>query len=281
MDQLLNMRELVQAYEEIAVTRMQKSRTSVLKTRDFLGGLTEIFQEVKASYQKEIRELMRKRRIKDRSKISLIKRNGKAAAVLLSSHTGLYGSIVKKTYNLFIDFVKKTNSDAVLVGRLGKVYFQNENPDIKYRYIDFPDNKVEQSILLNLIKELLEYEKIIVFFGEFQNIVSQTPVMLDIYGNESLTSAEVEKKPTIKYFFEPSLENLMIFFESEIFTAIFEQTIQESNLAKFASRILNLDAATENISLRLSKVQLENRLLKHRLFNRKQQSSLSSISLWS
>ena len=37
----------------------------------------------------------------------------------------------------------------------------------------------------------------------------------------------------IKYFFEPSLEKVISFFEKEIIAAIFEQEVYESLLAKF------------------------------------------------
>ena len=49
----------------------------------------------------------------------------------------------------------------------------------------------------------------------------------------------------------------MEFFEAEIFASLFEQTIFESQLAKFASRMTSLELRVENIRDILKKINLE------------------------
>ena len=89
------------------------------------------------------------------------------------------------------------------------------------------------------------------------------------------------KGPKVKYFFEPSLEKIMAFFEAEIFSSIFEQTIFESQLAKFASRMTSLEIRVEKIKELLKQIDIEKQKVKHRIMNKKQLDVLSSISLWS
>lgn len=283
---LINLHGLVDAYEEIAAMRMRKMRSSVLTTRSFMAGVEEVFQEVKLSYRSELLGLMRKKKIKDVSRLSVIKRNGKTAAVLLSANTGLYGDIVRKTFTTFASYVSKNDCEIAIVGRLGRNLFQAVFPTRKFQYFAMPDGHVDAQIVTQIATLLIAFEKIFVFYGQFENIAMQKPTMLDVYGSALQNQASEEqvqggdKSVASKYFFEPSLEEIVHFFESELFASIFEQATFESHLAKFASRMFNLDLATENIGKRLRAVELGIRRIKHRTENSKQLSSLSGMSLW-
>lgn len=275
---LVTVKELVEAYEEIAATRMRRIRGAVLQRRDFLSGLTQIFQEVKTSYKNEILALMKRKKMKDTKKLSLIKRNGKTVAILLAANTGLYGDIVKKTYFLFNKYIKSTECDIVIIGRLGKSLFEEDKLGKQFTYYDFPDSGADNELLRKLMELVIQYEKILVFYGKFQNIVYQYPTMFDLYGSEETFT--FTESSSLKYFFEPDLEKVMNFFEAQMFASIFEQTVRESDLAKFAARMFTLDKATENVKSRLKKVELERRIFQHRMLNKKQLDSLSGMSLW-
>lgn len=282
---LSTLKELVEAYEEIAAMRMRRIRSTVLRARDFLEGLTTIFQEVKSSYKKQILALMKEKKIKNTSKLSVVKRNGKTVCILLSSNTGLYGDIVKKTFLLFNDYVNKNQADIILIGRLGKLLFEQQNKNKKFNYYEFPDSGIDKDSLVKLIENVVEYERILVFYGKFKNIVYQDATMLDIYGDPSLTD-EPEKDDNktgtnqVAYFFEPTLEEVLKFFEGQMFGSIFEQSVSESDLAKYAARMFTLDKATENIRVRFKRVEFQRRLIHHRSMNKKQLESLSGLTLW-
>ena len=48
------LKNIIETYEEIAAARMRKNRSSILNYRDFVEGLTTMFQEVKATYRHEV-----------------------------------------------------------------------------------------------------------------------------------------------------------------------------------------------------------------------------------
>ena len=278
IDNLSGLKGMVETYEEIAASRIKRTRESVLKSRYFMEDLNFIFSEVKASYRKEIQALMKKNK-KSNEKLSFFVRNGKTLNVLISANTGLYGGLVKGTYDLFINETKKADADVAIIGKQGLAYFLNEKLNRKYVYFDFPDNGVNDEVLKQIITTLISYEKVVVFFGKFQSIVTQNPTMTDISGN--IESSEGAEEVSTKYFFEPSLERILAFFEQEIFSSIFEQTVKESQLAKFAARIVNLDSSSENIKKRLNQMLYEKNKLVHRENNKKQLQVFSSIRLWS
>ena len=189
----------------------------------------------------------------------------------------MFGSIVKQTYKLFLEEAKKETSDIVIIGRLGNSLFKNEKVKTAVQYFDFPDNTVDPEALQKIVEYLLVYDKIIAYYGQFQNVVSQKAVATGISGD---VPEQDENQPVVKYLFEPSLETILNFFENEIIASIFEQTVSESQLAKFASRMITLDSASENIQTNIKRTSFLQQKLKHRLLNTKQLNTLSGMSLW-
>ena len=277
IDFLNTLQTILETYEEIAATRMARIRTSVLGSRDFLLEINAIFQQVKSSYQAAIERLLKKKKIKDASKLTFVKRNGKTLYIFVSANTGLYGDIIKKTYDVFIDNLKKTPGDVVIMGKLGVEIFKADKVSIPYTYFDFPDNKIDNSILKKITEHIIQYEKVLVFYEQFNTVISQSPIVTNISGDP----LPWEKGGLqAKYFFEPSLQKIMEFFEKEIFGSIFQQTIFESELAKFAARMVSLDYASTNTKDRLKQVVLAKNRIKHQEDNKKQLEKFASMRLW-
>ncbi|MBI2613496.1 MAG: F0F1 ATP synthase subunit gamma [Candidatus Levybacteria bacterium] len=277
IDFLNTLRTILETYEEIAATRMARIRTSVLGSRDFLLEINAIFQQVKSSYRAQIEILMKKKKIKDPTKLTFVKRNGRTLYVFVSANTGLYGDIIKKTYDVFIDNLKKTPGDVAIIGKLGVEIYKADKVTLPYTYFDFPDNKIDNAILQKIIQHIIQYEKVLVFYEQFNTVINQSPIVTNISGDP----LPWEKGgPEAKYFFEPSLEKIMEFFEKEIFGSIFQQTIFESELAKFAARMVSLDYATDNTKLRLKQVTLQKNRIKHQEENKRQLEKFASMKLW-
>lgn len=274
---LLTLKTIMETYEEIAASRMQNIRNSVLQSRSFVLDLNNIFQEVKSSYKKNLVALMKKKKIKDPLKLSFINRNGKTLFVFLSSNTGLYGDIIRRTFTLFAKQFRQEKADAAIIGRIGYQQFSQEFTKVPFTYFDLPDNKIDSVSLAKIISFLIQYDKIVVFYGQFRNVVLQEPLMLNISG-DLLPSAE--QNTQIKYFFEPTLEKILEFFEKEIFSSIFQQIVLEAQLAKFAARMVALDEATGNIRNKLKETIFQQERIRHQARNKKQIETLASISLW-
>jgi len=274
---LNTLQTILETYEEIAATRMSRIRTSVLGSRDFLLEINAIFQQVKGSYKARIELLMRKKKIKDPTKLTFVKRNGKTLYIFVSANTGLYGDIIKKTYDVFIDNLRKTPGDVVIMGKLGVEIYKADKVSIPYTYFDFPDNKIDNGILKKITEHIIQYEKVLVFYEQFNTIISQPPIVTNISGDP----LPWEKGGSqARYFFEPSLEKIMEFFEKEIFGSIFQQTIFESELAKFAARMVSLDHAADNTKDRLKQVILAKNRIKHQEDNKRQLEKFASMKLW-
>jgi ATP synthase F1 gamma subunit len=267
---------LVRAYGEIAAIRMRKTRNSVLANRGFLDQLNGVFEDVRASYAQEVAALAK--RAKRPAQVTFLAHNGKTVSVFISANTGLYGEIVQSTLRLFIEEVKQNISEVTVVGRHGLSLFLAEEPNRPYSYFDLPDDRVESSDLEELIKHIVQYSEIHVFYGKFQSVITQRPEKLEVSAEISLTTPS-RQKPR-HYLFEPSLEGVLRFFETEIFATNFEQVIRESQLAKFASRVLAMDRADQNTKEEIKRLFFDKNRLKHRAINKKLLNAISSVVAW-
>src|SRR5256885_7147199 len=126
LEALNSLKDLAESYEEIAVVKMQKIRDSVLKTRDFLADISDVFVDLKSSYNREVKDLMAKIKAGDHGILPILQKKNKTLLVYLSSNGGLYGAVTQKTYKLFMEELAKIEpdkSDIVVIGNAGRLMF--------------------------------------------------------------------------------------------------------------------------------------------------------------
>lgn len=269
---------VMNSYEEIAAMRMRRVKKSVLDTREFLEGLNDSFRKVSYAYNKYLEELKGKKEVKTH----VLNTNGKTVLILLSSNTGLYGSVIADTFKLFREEIRKvgSNTDIIIVGRLGKKMYDETNLPKNYRYFDYSDKGVDEVNLRFILSTILEYSVIVVYHGMFKSILNQTGTKTFVTGKASEIEQKYEMSEQVNFLFEPSIEVIAEYFEKEILSVIFEQVVFESSFSKFASRMISLYQATQNINNKIMLAEFALRKYKHRLLNSKQQTTLSSMSLW-
>ena len=280
IESLQDLKILVETYEDIAAIRMQQIRSSVLTNRVFVDGIRGIYSEVQFSYKKAIEKLLNQKGTK---KEYIKPDNGKEIALLISSDTGLYGSIIPEVIRRFEEFVlKNPHTDLAVVGKVGKTLLETKYSERSFKFYEIKDitKEGESDQIRNMLLEIVGYEKIVVFHGKYETLIRQNAVMTDISTGEIQEGQEKISKKNNRYLFEPSLKKIVTYFEEEIFASLIEQSFYESELAKYASRIIALSDATENIKNTLSNERKAKKRILHRIQNQKQQETLSSISLW-
>lgn len=267
---------LVQTYQEHAIEQINFARSSVLTSREFAQQLQEVFVNVKTSYASFIQTILER----DKKKNFGENKNGKEALVLITSNNKLYGDIIPKIDELFLNNLQKSKADIVLIGRRGKDFLEQMGVDRAYQYFDVPDDHFTIELLKPVITYLLPYNKVTVFHGQFINILSQDAISDNVSGD---TLGEEQKKPTQEkqdFLFEPSLEAVLAFFENQIFSVLFNQSMHEAQLARYASRIKAMETAHNNLEERLKVLKQQARRLRAMQINKKQLQLLAGKSLW-
>lgn len=274
--QVESLKVLTDIYGEIASIRMKKTRNFVLKNREFLQSINSIFKDALAVYASRLSRLVRAGKIKKGGRVTFLAHNGKTVAVFISANTGFYGEIVQRTFKRLIKDIKdQEDVEITVIGRLGRLLFLEKMPQRPHTYFDLPDYGIDQEKLSEIIKHLVAYEEIRLYYGKYQSVVTQKPTM-NLISAGTMVSENVAR-PEVEFIFEPTVEKILMFFETEIFASLFDQSVRESQLSKFASRILAMDRASVTIKERIDYLNLEELKLSHRISDRKQLNSLSSV----
>lgn len=277
-----SMKMLTTAYQEHALEQINIARYSVLASRDFAIELTTIFSNVRTSYENLLSSLVEKDK-KQLAELRKRMKNGKEVLVLVSANNKLYGELIPKICRLFMEHAEKSNSDLVIIGRDGKNFVQAHGLKRPYQYFEIPDTNINHESLKPLLGYLLPYASVLLFCGKFNNVVSQEAIAASITGDQPAgedTRSNEEKKKDDSFLFEPSIEYVMDFFESQIFSIILSQTISEAQLARFGSRIQAMESAQNNMQRLLEILLKKERRLKSIEIGKKQLQLFAGKALW-
>lgn len=283
MNNLAYIHRVMETYESVAATYMHRTKQSIVESRSFYEGLRSISDDVSSAYQQEQTEERPRHlflRIAFWKKFAGRMRRQREAAVWLSANTGLYGDIIQKTFHAFIRHISSVKSDIIIVGKRGKLLFDERMPRVQYIYHDLPDNLISIEDLAVLIDVLSRYQRIRIFYGKFESFISQMPISTVVGETAQAPYEQAQKsadiQPITQYLFEPSLEEIAHFFETEIMASLLQQITEESRLAKLAARMFQLDTATEHIARTLGVIAFERQRLLHQLENKKQLEVVTS-----
>lgn len=267
------LRLITQAYEEISVMRMQRIRDLVLNTRLFLGDLFKVYVDVKVNYKES---LMKKLIREDDAMKAMRERNGKTAVVFISTNTKLNGEIIQKVFREFFDYVQSHEVDIFIVGRMGKQLYDQRTTNKTYKYFDLEENYINSTSLHNLVLELLAYKQVDAFYGKFESLLNQIPTEANLTGDQPEEKQAENQKATL-YMFEPSVVKILEFFETQIFSSLVKQSVNESELARYASRIRAMEEAGQNIDKSMKQLSSQMTKIKRLVGNKKQLEIMSRV----
>lgn len=260
-----SLKDITSAYQTLSNMRMNQIQDEVLNTRNFLEGVAKIYNHAKSAYFSASKE-----NIDEAStSISFLRKNEKKVVVYLSANERFYGTLLLDTWREVQNYLGINNgeTDLVVAGEIGRGLIKNQSSasGIEH-YFRLDDENPSPEEIKRIFNFINDYEEIIVFHGRFQTPLRQDPVKTNVSGGVSFEQ-EIE---TREYLFEPSPEEILKFFENEIREALFKQSVLEHQLARFASRMIAMDQATQNADEKIEKLKYKANRLKNQAENKKQ-----------
>lgn len=275
MEIVNSFRDLVQIYGEIASIRMIKIRENVLKNRNYIFSITQIFYDALASYLRQTSKGSKVQSVIRNNRITFLSHNGKMVFVFVSANTGFYGDVILSTFNKFKESLKSENAEVTIIGKSGRRLFRGAFPTVPYTYFELPDYGSDKNKLLAIINHLVKYDEVRVYYSAYDTILNQRPTVSNLTAGATLLQKAEKQKD--EYIFEPNSEEILKFFEKEVFGSFFDQTIKESQLSKLSGRILAMDRASMSINTKLKEINFDYLKAKHRMMNKKQENLLSQL----
>jgi F0F1-type ATP synthase gamma subunit len=272
------LKELVEISQEVSVLNMQRVRTSILAARKYMEGIMDIFSDIRQARQKHIQEILNK----GKSPRTLLSTGRKKAVCILLSPSGKFsGPLVKQVFQEYEAYLATHPTDVVVVGEAGrKLVQQYLGPRTQFEYFSINLERQSHEQLEKLLAHILKYENITLFAGKFENLAVQHPAAFNISGYASLKTQQSARTEKRAFLFEPALEHIVSFFDAQVTTTLFRQTLDESKLANLGSRILALENSLSGINHEVTLLDRKLRRVHRRLENRKQSNRISGMSMW-
>jgi len=266
-----DVRSMVEVYQEVAAMRMQKVKDSILESRQYYESLVVLVREVRPWLH-----------ISTTSQSQKTTSNQTKTALFFSANTGLYGDIIQKACREFLSYIDKEHAEAAVVGLAGKRMVESSRKGLSVAYFPCDDAHPTKEQIFAIVSYAMQFGHTEVFHGRFINLISQVPYRSTLSGDTEVDRAVGSdwQKTSLSYLFEPTTKEITSVVEGEILGSVVEQILHESNFSKFASRMMHLDHAIQNIDERLMGIEIEGRRIGRRLENKKQRARLAGRALW-
>ncbi len=218
------LKDLTNVFESLASTQVAKMKGKVLESQDFFGLLWERYTSLRIDP---------KRRLTNREGVG---NNGRNAIILISAEAGLSGDLDARVIETMQSENDLSKTDIVVLGSHGASQLTQRG--LKYsRFFKLPesDDFIDVS---PVIKAVLPYERIRVYYEEYVSLGSQIVKSIDLVSRIADMSDKYEAGTMTDYdtIFEPSLEEIAEQMEETMMRIALSQTILQSALAQAASR---------------------------------------------
>lgn len=230
IDQLLeegsSLKQIAQAYSEIANQKLNKIRSEAERNRLFFDEISKVYALV--------------RTIANKKGITVTKPK-KRVCVIQTSNFHFYGSINSSLIEFFISQTKGLEADRVVLGKTGIEYFQSSGIFPNFTPMIFKDDQPSPNELNAFVDVVKGYTQILIFYSRLKSLLVQIPAVTDI--TESSQKVPLEDKTVSSFIFEPEIAKTLEFFDNQILVLLMEQAFLESEVARTASRFISMDEA--------------------------------------
>lgn len=230
IEQGQSLKQIAQAYSEIANLKIKKIRGEVERNRVFYEEISKIYGLIK--------------RIALEKGVS-VKKSKKTICMVITSNYRFYGSINSDLIDYFVANTKNSDTDRLILGKAAVDFFKAKPVFKNNLEMILKDDQPDPRELLYLVDILKDYSRVFVFFSRLKSLLVQQPQAVDLTATEKVKedlSLRDQKKAT-RFIFEPDLSHILAFFDSQILTLLLEGTFLESELARTASRFISMDQA--------------------------------------
>ncbi len=226
-----SLKQIAQAYSEIANLKIKRIRSEVERNRIFFEEISQVYALIK--------------KLSIKKKINVLKPK-KMVSLVLTSNYRFYGSINSDLIDYFVATTQKLDCDRIMLNKAAIDYFRAKAVFKNYREISLKDDQPNSSELAELTNILKDYNQVFVFYSSLKSLLIQKPQAVDITASSEalLDSAGLrDGKMEFRFIFEPQLQQILAFFDSQIITLLLEGTFLESELSRTASRFISMDQA--------------------------------------
>jgi F-type H+-transporting ATPase subunit gamma len=277
MEDVKLLQELTSTFESIAAQNLSLTRQKVLDARSFLEEAREVYNEARDIY---LRQKKFKNAADYHEQLTVRPDNGKHLSVIIAPNTKLYGALPDQLLNTAVEEIRKEPRDILVLGKVGVEHFQLLKPPIPFMTLPVEDEDLTDKQMHDIVAIMAQYRKVTAFYNHFRTVLTADVLAAEMTltpPNKELNPKEKQKNDAV---FEPSLEEILNFFETIILKVLLRQKVHESMLSRYAARMVAMDVATENAKKESKRLLQDFRRAKRAVANAKMLDNYSGLTLW-
>jgi ATP synthase F1 gamma subunit len=177
--------------------------------------------------------------------------NPKILYVAYTTNHHFYGSLNEDVVRQCL-LSTEPHDHCLIVGDTGRSLWNGmEKKRLKSEFLSFKDDTPEKEEVRDFLKKVESYERVYIFYPSFINVFQQKVKMLDISFKPKKGQGPKGDEDVLSYILEPDVEGMLVFFNSQVRYALFEQLLLETELSRVSARLVKMDSADQNAEVRL------------------------------
>ena len=254
-----SLKQIAQAYSEIANQKLKRIRIEVERNRIFFDEISKVYSLVRAIAIK---------------KGIILPKTKKRICILQTSNFRFYGNINSSIIEFFISQTKDLDTHRVIIGKTGIEYFQ-ANKLFEFTPFVFKNDHPSPAELNAFVSVVKSYSQILIFYSRLKSLLVQLPVVTDI--TETSQNISTDEKNNLQFIFEPEIAKTLDFFDNQILVLLIEQAFLEAEVARTASRFISMDTAETEANKYIKQYSSLKAYSERNLTNNQLLESISSI----
>jgi ATP synthase F1 gamma subunit len=268
LEELETIRFITGALFEVSAERINRLKDSFERNRLFYIEISDLYRSIKHIAQK-------RGQVSERKSSKL-----RGVSVAFTSNSRFYGSINSDVMNTFLNHMRVTQRDCIVIGRTGAAFMENYPEHDRCTYLSFVGDQPTETEMRQFLKRVTDYGQVYVFHPAFVNVFAQDVAVLDITHTPGLEEQELNEHASLEYIFEPELPKILHFFETRVRYLLFQRSMLEAELARTAARLMAMNAAEEKADEEIVKTKGSIRREIETFNNMRLLESFSAIKKW-
>jgi ATP synthase F1 gamma subunit len=230
---------------DISANRLQAIRAAFEKNSAFYKEMRDLDILVQTYALKKHPERMKKRS----------ERKDSTVFAALTSNKRFFGTLNRDVMSRFIDRLKNDREiKGIVIGQTGKTIIEGTEYASRCTFVEFEDDTPTSEEVLSLIKSLSEYTKVYMLYPTFINPFRQEVGLIDITHKPAVSTVS---NITVDYIFEPDVDKLLEFFETQVRFILFNRVVLDTRLAQIGARLTKMQHAREEAKQRVREMRRE------------------------
>ncbi|WP_337912659.1 ATP synthase F1 subunit gamma [Paenibacillus arenosi] len=248
-------KQITKAMEMVAAAKLRRAQEAAQAARPYADKLKEVVNSIAAGTQSAQHPMLVKRPIK------------KTGYLIITSDRGLKGgynaNVIRKLMDTIAERHRSTDEYALFViGRKGRDYFRRRGLPIVEDVTEVPDSPTFADIKTIAYKAVQyfeegQYDELNLFYNEFINAITQTPVekrLLPLEDNAASGAKAVQATATYEY--EPDADTVLAHLLPKYAETLIYSAVLDAKASEFGAQMTAMGSATKNATKMISSLTL-------------------------